>query len=118
MAKKKAAMAGGDKQIKIAIDSSEEAPVYYANYMEVAHSNHDFTIAAVRVPTKLPLDRLRTAQENGGSYHLEAAVVLVLAPTVIPGLIMALSAQQAAYEKRFGKISEEPSTLNVRSEAQ
>ena len=87
--------------VKVVFDMTDETPVSYVNYAEVGHSQYEFTITVVRVPTKLSPEAMASAKKTG-EVRLEPQLQLLLPPRVIPGLIDALKKQLDSYEKSFG----------------
>ena len=90
-------------EIKVQLEATPDVPVYYANYVEVGHSPHEFALNVARVPTKIGAERLAEITKSG-IISLSPEVQLLLPPTVIPSLIFALQKQLALYETNFGKI--------------
>jgi hypothetical protein len=89
-----------------AVDVTEDTPVFYVNYAGVTHSSHDFSVIFGRMPAKptpSQLDHLAAT----GAIRTEALLQLLVAPTMIPGLIRALTIQKEAYEARFGPIRDD-----------
>jgi hypothetical protein len=84
--------------VQTVLNIPDDLPVYYVNYMEVAHSLNEFGLFAVRTPVKPSSQQVEEAQQTG-QMRLEPEFHLVLPPTVIPGLIGALTAQKDAYEQ-------------------
>jgi Protein of unknown function (DUF3467) len=90
--------------VRVVIDPSEEAAVYYANYAEVGFGQHEFVVSFARVPAKLNLEQIEEAK--GGTLRVEPSVQITIPPTLLPGLIRALSTMKDAYEKAWGVIHE------------
>jgi hypothetical protein len=76
---------------------------HYVNHAEVTHTAHDFTLALARVPSRLPVAQI-SGPQSAAPLTLDAAVQLVVPPTLVPALIRVLSAQKEQYEKQFGEI--------------
>src|SRR5438105_1495988 len=74
--------------IGVTVQLSPETQTYYFNHAEVACIPHEFAIMFARMPTKLPPDRLAEARD--GVLTLECELQVLLAPTLLPGLINAL----------------------------
>jgi hypothetical protein len=89
--------------MRVVVDSAIDTPSYYVNYAELHHSQHEFGIALVRLPGKLPAEKIAEIQK-AGEFVVNADILLLVPPTLIPGLITALQIQQAAYEANFGPI--------------
>ena len=85
-------------QLKVAVDTSYDAPSFYANYIEVAINPHEFGLFVCQVPSKFTPRNLEKA-EKGEEVLLEPLLHLTLPPTVIPGLIEALKKQHTLYKK-------------------
>lgn len=82
----------------IKLDIRPDTPSYYVNYMAVGHTNHDFTISVARTPAFLtPEQEARAKKES--IVSLETTLQLVVPPTLIKGLIEALTKQINKYEK-------------------
>jgi hypothetical protein len=71
--------------------------------MEVANFLNEFGLFAVRTPVKPSSQQVEEAQQTG-QMRLEPEFHLVLPPTMIPGLIRALTTQKDAYERKYGAI--------------
>ena len=82
----------------IKLDISLDTPSYYVNYMAVGRTQHDFTISVARVPALLiPEQEARAKKES--IVSLETTLQLIVPPTLIKGLIEALTKQINKYEK-------------------
>lgn len=90
-------------QVKVSLEPSFETVPYYVNHIEVGHTRHEFTILAGRVPAKMSAERFAQIKETG-LLQLEPDVTLMVAPTLLPGLIRALQTQQDKWEKANGPI--------------
>jgi hypothetical protein len=99
--KKQSAPPAQSVRLRVAVEATESTPAYYANYLEVAISANEFALSAVRVPTKP-----NQAVIQSGELRLEPAVQLLIPPTVVPGLIRALTTQRNNYESQFGPIKD------------
>ena len=80
-----------------------DAPTFYVNHLEIGHTANDFSALAVRIPAKWPPDRIAEAKETG-AIAVEADVQLVFPPTVINGLIRALTTQKQKFEEDTGAL--------------
>jgi hypothetical protein len=98
---KKVAKEGAELRVRVVVEPGEGTPVFYINYAEVGHTANDFALLGARVPAKPTRDQIEQAKSSG-VLPVEADVLLVIPPTVIPGLIRALSGQQAKYEEEVG----------------
>ena len=88
--------------IRVIVDAPDELAVYYANYAEASAGHHECLISFARVPTKLSV--ARTEEAKGGTLRLEPLVQVMIPPTLLPGLIRALSITKEGYEKLVGLI--------------
>lgn len=100
MAKRK--IKGKKLTASIKLDISSDTPSYYVNYMAVGHTKHDFTISVARVPSFLTPDQEARVKKES-IFSMEAALQLVVPPTLIKGLIEALTKQINKYEKETGQ---------------
>lgn len=96
----------GDLVIKVALDPTDETLTYYTNHVEVAHSRHEFSLIAARLPGKLSVAARLNAEETQ-ELVLEPELQLLIAPTLMPALIKALQSQYAVWHEKFGKPEEE-----------
>jgi hypothetical protein len=87
--------------VKIALQPSQDAAVFYANFFEVAHGPHDVTLYGVRVPAKLGRAEVEAARASG-ELQLQPDFQIVIAPSLVPGLVKALQSQLEKWQKRFG----------------
>ena len=87
--------------VRIILHPSEDISSYYVNFIEVALSQHDFSIYGVQVPTKMDSDAIERA-EKSKEFHLTPEVQIVFPVTIIQGLIDALAKQRDVYCKQFG----------------
>jgi hypothetical protein len=88
--------------LKIDHDASADVPDYYVNNVEISHTEHEYTLSFVKMPSKVPKDILEIAKKNG-SLTLAPMLKIYLPVTVMDGLILALTAQRDKYESKFGK---------------
>lgn len=95
--------AAGGLNVKVVLDVHRDSPAYYANYIEISYSTHEFALTAARVPAKLSDADLADVTATG-RIVVEPEVQVLVAPTLLPGLIEALKTQQALYEAQFGAI--------------
>lgn len=93
--------------IKGSLIITDDTMAYYINFAEVGCSPNEFSIAAARIPTTLTPDKFEAAKK-AGSLVFNADVQLIIPPTVIPGLIRALTMQKDNYEKVIGAAIVEP----------
>lgn len=92
-------------EVKIVVDTSSETPTYYVNHAEVSHTQHDFTMAVLQLPSKLSPVARQIGLETG-EVHLNTILQLTFPPTLLPGLVKALNVQRKKYEDKFDKIRE------------
>jgi len=90
--------------VKIEAEIKPDTPFYYVNFISVNHSPYDFSISAVKLPSKLTADQIALAKA-GKPVLVEPILQLVVPPAVTKALIQALSEQCRKYEDRYGKIS-------------
>lgn len=92
---KKAPDAGLDRQefkIRPNFEPTEDTPTYYANHFEVGQTPHEFFILAGRIPGKISSAR-RMDIDPDGTMNVDPEVQILLAPSLVPGLIKALTSQ-------------------------
>lgn len=85
-------------RLRATIEPTDSSPVYFVNLMEVGHTAHDFTIFGIRVPAKLSRAQLEVVSKDE-PLVLPAEFQVIIPPTLVPGLISALTSQLAEYEK-------------------
>jgi hypothetical protein len=89
----------------IVMDTQDDMIGHYVNHIEVAHTKHEFTLTCGKLPAKLSPVRLQMAKESG-EVHLEPMLQLVIPPTIMPGLISALTSQLEKYEQKNGLVQD------------
>jgi len=94
--------------VKISLEASDSTATFYVNNAEVGHTPHDFTLACGKLRAKLSPSEYTAAKESG-RLTVEATVQITFPPTLLPGLIRALTTQRELYEKRFGAIKDDDS---------
>ena len=92
--------------LSIALEPTDDIPSYYINHIEISHTRHDFGLDCAHLPTTLSAKVIDEVKRSG-VLSWEPLIRLIVPPTLIPGLIRALQAQQSKYEDRFGKIKDE-----------
>jgi hypothetical protein len=92
---------------------SEDVGTYYINFVEIARSKHEFMMLCTRLPTKLTPTQSQTARDTG-ALQVDPVVQIVFPPTLINGLIGALSAQRDKYEKDHGIKLEPAAPIEVK----
>lgn len=88
--------------VKIQVEPTSATPVFYANYAEIAHGQHDFVLSAVRVPAKFGSARQADIMKSG-VLSLEPEAQVTFPPTLVRPLIEALEKQLMSYERTVGK---------------
>jgi hypothetical protein len=91
--------------VRVIIKDDEDVPTYYINYAEVSMGMHDCSLTAAKIPNRIPPSS-QSAIIESGELRVEPLLQLVFPPTVIPGLIKALTLQKEIYEKFNGEIRE------------
>lgn len=81
-----------------------DAPSYYANFFEIAHSPYDFGISLGQIPAKVTQSQIKRAEEKG-EVPIEPILEIVFPPSLIESLIEALQKQKGDYEKKYGEIT-------------
>jgi hypothetical protein len=92
--------------LKVILDPTDDTPSYYANYAEATFAPHECALYFARVPTKLGVDRTDEARA-AGTLRIDPSMQIVFGPTLLPGLIRALTTIKGAYETTFGPIRDE-----------
>ncbi len=105
-ARKKGAVTPKPEAISFRVEvlPTDDTSNYYANYIEVAHSNFDFVLSFLRIPTKYSALQVERAQKTG-TIGFEPFLQVTVPPKVAFGLIQALQKQCDLYEKRIGPIN-------------
>lgn len=78
--------------IRPVFEPTDETPTYYANHFEVGQTSHEFFILSGRIQGKLS-DAVRRGIDKDGTLVLEPELQIIVAPTLVQGLIHALTAQ-------------------------
>ena len=87
--------------VRIVIDVRDDTPHYYINHAEINSTQHEFTLSAGRIPAKFSPDQLQRAKETA-TIIIPADIQILIPPSLIPGLIRALSTQKDLYERTHG----------------
>jgi hypothetical protein len=87
--------------MKVAVISRPETPTYYVNHAEIGFTPHEFTVMVARIPPKLAPEAIEVVTKQG-TLTLDAELQLVIPPTLVPGLIRALTISKEQYEKVTG----------------
>lgn len=77
----------------------EDIPQYYINHVEVNSIVHDFVLSMGRLPGRLSPEVLEAAKKSG-VVSFPAELQVLVPPTLIVGLIKALTFQKELYEKQ------------------
>jgi hypothetical protein len=117
----KAKRAGGTPvealAVKVVVRPVEHLETFYINYAEVGHSPHEFYILGGKLPIKPSRAEIEAAAETK-ELQIDATVQLMLPPTMISGLIRALTEQRAKYEKMIGPITDTSKAQGLDKETQ
>jgi hypothetical protein len=89
--------------VRVILDPVDES-VHYANYVETSFGTYECLLSFGRVPPKLNI--AQTEEVKSGTLKLEPLVQIIVPPTLIPGLIRALTTTKDGYEKMMGPIKE------------
>ena len=81
------------------MESGEDTPRYYVNNIEVNSMLHDFVLTMGRVPGRLSREMIEKAKTTG-VVSFSADLQVIIPPTLVVGLIRALSIQRDMYEKQ------------------
>lgn len=92
--------------VRIAVDVPEGTPAFYSNYLEVSQTKWDFSLIIARIPVKHSAAKINDMQATG-LLPLRADATINFPPTLMAGLIRALTVQKEAYEKATGTILKE-----------
>ena len=89
---------------KASIRASDETPLYYVNYAEIAMNAYEFSLYGGRVPTKPSPELIRVSKETG-TISVDALFQMVFPVSLVDGLIEALNKQRTLHEAQFGPIT-------------
>ena len=92
--------------VRIQPDPKPDTPSYYVNFAAVSHSEYDFMVTLLRVPTQLTPEQTELAKK-GSAVPVEPILQLIVPPRLVKGLITALSVQKENYEREYGPIRQE-----------
>jgi hypothetical protein len=92
------------KPVAITVALEPNGEQFYANFAEVTTGQHEFQISFALVPTK-PTAKGIEAMKTG-VLSLDAMVQVMVPPTLIPGLIRALTTTKEQHEAMVGPIKE------------
>lgn len=88
---------------KVQVVHPESLTAFYSNYVEVAHSEYEFSLSFSKLPSKLRPQQLLDVQA-GQPLILEPQLLIDVPTRLVKGLIRALEAQVSKYETRFGEL--------------
>ena len=91
---------------RVVVEEGDASPLYI-NFAEVSHSRHEFMMHCLQVPTKLT-PTMREVILSSGELRLSPILTLLMPPTLLPGLIKALTLQMEKYEQQCGPIRKTP----------
>ncbi|HEY2781068.1 MAG TPA: hypothetical protein VGI90_09830 [Steroidobacteraceae bacterium] len=97
------------KQLKILLNDDADIPSYYVNYAEITQGMHEFSLYVAKVPGRLSAETLATVQETN-ELRVDPLLQIVFPPTLLPGLLRALTLQKDSYESMHGEIRD-PSSV-------
>jgi hypothetical protein len=95
---------GEQLSAKIFVEPSDDTPSFYVNFAEASFAAHEMALSFLRIPTKLSPAKVEEAK--GGVLRYEPVAQVIFAPTLLPGLIRALTTIKDGYEKTFGPVRE------------
>lgn len=84
-------------EVSLKVVVPADTPVYYSNYIEVAHSAHEIALNIVRVPTKLPPE-LHEHAAAGKPIELQPELQIIVPVEVARGLVAALNLQLQSFD--------------------
>jgi hypothetical protein len=87
--------------IKVVLDPGEHTSTYYANHFEVARGRHELTVIAGRLVGKISRERMREATDSR-ELLVDPEFQMLVAPSLVPGLIKALQTQLDMWTKEHG----------------
>jgi hypothetical protein len=90
-------------KINIIPDPKPDTPSYYINYATVSHSEYDFMVSVLRIPTQLTPEQTELVRK-GSAVPMEPILQPIVPPKLVDGLIKALSIQKEKYEQEHGPI--------------
>jgi hypothetical protein len=86
---------------RVVVEVPDGTPQYYANFIEVSNTVWDFSMIFATMPAKLSAAKIEEIQATG-SIPLQAQLTVNFPPTLLVGLIRALTTQKEQYEKAMG----------------
>lgn len=97
------AAAAPEKAFKIVVEATADTPTYYINHVEIAVNQHELAMWFARLPTKPSRFELDEALATG-ELVVDPEFQILIAPTLLEGLISALQSTKETYEGIFGPI--------------
>ena len=97
---RKRASENGGATLQVALEPSIDHTPLYSNHVEVGHTRHEFSMLFGRVPGKLGAQLFAEATASG-TLKIEPDALVLIPPTLMPGLIRALQTQLSKWEARF-----------------
>jgi hypothetical protein len=79
----------------------EGTPSFYSNFIEISNTPWDFSLIFAKLPAKASASSIEEMKVSG-QLQLTAEITINFPPTLIAGLIRALTAQKELYEKMTG----------------
>jgi hypothetical protein len=87
--------------VRAAVEVPEGTPSFYSNFIEVSNSPWDFSLIFAKLPAKPNASSLEEMKASG-KLQLTAEITINFPPTLMAGLIRALTAQKELYEQMTG----------------
>jgi hypothetical protein len=87
----------------VVVEVPEGTPSVYANFMEVSNTPWDFSLILAKLPPKPNPSKIEEIKASG-LLQLTAEITINFPPTLMAGLIRALTAQKELYEKMTGTV--------------
>jgi hypothetical protein len=103
MAKKAQAAPGvakAGRTVDVILENADDAGIY-VNFAEVGRTPHDFAISFGRLPAKPSIGQV-TVTKDAAELHLPVVVQVIFPPSIMEGLILALTDQLRKYRAEFG----------------
>jgi hypothetical protein len=89
-------------------------PTYYVNHAEITSNPFEVTISFARFPSKFSPGASETIGTTG-ILEVEAELQVLIPPTLLPGLIRALTTQKATLDAMMGPIFDPEGSTNANS---
>jgi hypothetical protein len=89
------------------IDVTDNTAQFYANFIEITNSPWDFSLISATLPSKLNRTQVEEIQATG-TIPVQAQLTVNFPPTLLAGLIRALTTQKELYETTMGTELVEP----------